>query len=90
MAKKTVDLTLIKKLVNELEITLKAANELSDTHDYIIEVNKSTGLAAGIMSEAGLLMGDIQSLLQPGTATAAKNDFLDKLLGGLKGSGTNN
>ena len=54
-------------------------------------MNKATGLAAGIMMEAGLLMGDIQHLISGVTTpSGTKSDFLEKLLGGLKGPGNTN
>lgn len=105
-----VDLTLLKKLVAELERTLTVVDTIraavpttpdifadldtsvsvsgdtakSHTHDYIIELSKSSGLAACVMQEAGLLVGDIQSLiLMTQNPTPAKGgDILDKLLGG--------
>lgn len=94
MAKK-IELDTIKRLMAELESTLSTAENIStdvkaDRVEYVVEMNKATGLAAGIMMEAGLLMGDIQQLIQGAGAPASKADFLEKLLGGLKGPGSNN
>lgn len=93
MAKNKVDLTLLKRLVEELESTLAKAEEQNASGDktaFIVEGNKATGLAAGVMMEAGMLMGDIQSLLQGNPSSTVKSDFLDKLLGPLKGPGSTN
>jgi len=95
MAKNKVDLTVLKRLVAELESTLSTAEGIqtdvaADKVEFVVEANKATGLAAGIMMEAGLLMGDIQNLLQGASAPSVKSDFLEKLLGGLKGPGSSN
>lgn len=95
MSKNKVDLATLKRLVAELESTLSAAEGIqtdvaADKVEFIVEANKATGLAAGIMMEAGLLMGDIQNLIQGAGAPASKADFLEKILGGLKGPGNAN
>lgn len=95
MAKNKVDLTIVKRLLAELESTLATAEGINtdvnaDKVEYVVEMNKATGLAAGVMTEAGLLMGDIQNLIQgAGSSSSTKADFLEKLLSGLKGPGTN-
>lgn len=94
MSKNKVDLTTLKRLVAELDATLSAAEGIqtdvaADKVEFTVEVNKATGLAAGVMMEAALLMGEIQALLQVATPST-KSDFLDKLLGGLKGPGNSN
>jgi hypothetical protein len=95
MAKNKVDLTTLKRLVAELEATLNTAEDIqtsvsADKVEFVVEMNKATGLAAGIMMESGLLMGDIQYLIGGAGAPAAKSDFLEKILGGLKGPGNTN
>jgi len=92
---KKVDLDTIKRLMAELESTLATAEGITtdvkaDKIEFMVEMNKATGLAAGIMMEAGLLMGDIQHLIQGAGAPASKSDFLEKLLGSLKGPGNTN
>lgn len=91
-----IDLTVLKRLVSELESELTAAEGIktdvnADRVEWLITLNKATGLAAGVLTEAGLLMGDIQQLLSgaPSAGTPDK-DFLNKLLGGLKGPGNAN
>lgn len=92
-----VDLTLLKRLVAELESALTASESLKDdsskenkeaTNDYVVEMSKCAGLAAGVMAESTLLVGDIQTAIQlaqgPGSS---KSDPLTKLLGSLKGGG---
>ena len=90
-----VDLTVLKRLLSELESELAIADGIktdvnADRVEWIVSLNKATGLAAGVMSEAGLLMGDIQQLMSGSPATADKQDFLNRLLGGLKGPGNAN
>jgi hypothetical protein len=87
-----VDLKLIKKLMGELETTLATAEGIkadapnSDVTDYVVEMQKAAGLAAGIMTEAGLLVGDIVAAVR-GTSSPEK-DSLTKILGSvLKGGG---
>lgn len=94
MAKSKVDLTVVKRLLAELESTLATAEGINtdvnaDKIEYVVEMNKATGLAAGLMTEAGLLMADIQQLIQ-GAGAPSKADFLEKLLSGLKGPGNTN
>lgn len=91
---KKIDLDTIKRLMAELESTLSAAENITtdvkaDKIEYLVEMNKATGLAAGVMMEAALLMGDIQHLIQ-GAGAPPKADFLEKLLGPLKGGGNTN
>lgn len=92
MSKAKVDLTLLKKLVAELEAML-VASETIDTktnkHEHVIELSKAAGVAAGVMSEAAALIGDIQ-YIATGTPAASPQDILGKLLPGFKGSGNTN
>ncbi len=94
MSKSKIDLATLKRLVAELESTLAVAEGIktdvnADKIEYVVEMNKATGLAAGVMTEAALLMGDCQQLIQ-GAGSPSKADFLEKLLGGLKGPGGSN
>jgi hypothetical protein len=96
MSKQKVDLTVLKRLVAELEAILATAEGIKtdvsgDKVEYMVEMNKATGICAGILTESGLLMGDIQSLIQGLSAPGvSKADFLEKILGGLKGPGGTN
>jgi hypothetical protein len=89
-----VDLSLLKRLVEELDKMVIATEAMAeakgDKNEWVLEMSKATGVAAGIMTEAGLLMGDLQSLMQGPSTGASKQDLLDKLLGGLKGPGNAN
>jgi hypothetical protein len=93
---KNVDLTLLKRLVSELELSLDSADKLrgvkGSENDWTIELNKATGLAAGTMSEAGMLAGDIQHLIAgfASPSSGKGSDLLEKLLGGLKVPGSSN
>ncbi len=85
-----VDLTLLKRLVGELESTLATAegikNDAGDVNEYVVEMQKGAGLAAGIMTEATLLIGDIAVAVRSGSASSDK-DPLATILGALKGGG---
>lgn len=90
-----VDLTLLKKLVSELELSLANCDKLSEVvepnkTDFVVEMNKGTGLAAGIMTEAALLMGDMQAVMHAGQPSLGKNDFFEKIMTSLKGPGNVN
>lgn len=96
MSKQKVDLTVLKRLVAELESILSAAEGIKtdvngDKVEYVVEMNKATGICAGILTESGLLMGDIQQMIAGLSAPSmSKADFLEKILGGLKGPGNTN
>jgi hypothetical protein len=88
-----VDLELVKKLVAELENSLTLAENIPTTtkegmRNYIVEMQKSAGLAAGVMSEAALLVLDIKTLTTSIQGASPKSTAaLDKFLGALKGGG---
>ena len=84
-----VDLTLLKRTTDALEKTLAMADSIKDNADKIewsIELDKAAGLAAGILTEAGLLLADIQGTKQVGMGSSPdlKTD-LDKLFGKMPG-----
>jgi hypothetical protein len=92
MSKEKVDLTLLKKLVGELEASLQSADNVleNDKNTYFVEMAKAAGLAAGLMQEASLLIMDIYAVANTNQPNASqKNDLLlnSPLLGGLKGGG---
>ena len=92
---KKIDLKLIKKLLGELEVSLESADGIKtakgDVTDYIVELSKSAGLAAGIMQEASMLVMDVQSqALAVQSPAPPKTDVLEKLLGPLKGGNGSN
>lgn len=96
MANGKVDLTLLKKMIAELETSLNLAEKIKadttiDKNESVIEFSKAAGLAAGIMTEAGLLVGDIQGRSLGLPASGNKADiFLDKIFPSNKGSGNTN
>lgn len=96
MSKPKVDLTTLKRLVAELESIVSAADGIKtdvngDKVEYVVEMSKATGIVAGIIGESGMLMGDIYAQIQSVSApSSAKSDFLDKILGPLKGPGNAN
>ncbi len=99
MAKNEINLDLLKRMVSELETSLEKAKEIKakptaeNRIDWVVEMNKATGLAAGVLTEAGMLMGDIQHLvagITGGASESTKQDFIKQLLGGIKGGGSAN
>lgn len=89
-----IDLSLLKNLVSELEGMLTACetmpNDLkADKNSWVTEMAKASGLAAAVSTEAALLMGDITHVMQ-GSVPGGKQDFLEKILGGIKGPGSAN
>jgi len=91
MAKKLpkIELTLLKKLVGELETALTATQELPlDEKDqvfhFITELSKATGLASGIAQEATALIKDmyqVSAMSQKPAMPAAGADYLAELFG---------
>lgn len=96
-----VSLVLLKQLYESLESSINAADAVIEDKDpkkineYIIEMSKCMGIAAGVVQEATLVIGDIRAAVrintQPGAAT--KDDSLTSLLnilGGKDMPGSNN
>lgn len=95
MSSGKIDLTILKRMVAELEASVNTAEAIrtdvkADKVEWIVELNKATGLAAGVLTEAGLLMGDLQHMVQGGPSGGSKQDLLEKILGGFKGPGGTN
>lgn len=87
-----IDLTLMKKLLGELETSLNASDAIRTAEgnivEYIVEMSKSVGLASGMVQEASLLIADIQAhVMAVQSPQAGKNDFLAKILGGVPPKG---
>jgi hypothetical protein len=100
MSKKIINLSLMKKLIVELESTMTEADRLREqveTHkpsinedtkvECLIALNKALGLTAGILTEAGMLMGDLQHQMHGAAGASAKTDIMDQILGSLGGVG---
>jgi len=85
--KKPVDLSLLKRLVAELETTIQGAETFvgKDSDSFLVEMNKAAGVAAGIMKESVLLINDIDHAMYPSAPKGG--DALSQLLGNLKGQG---
>lgn len=93
MTQPKIDLTLLKRLVEELESSVLIINSVqvaADKTELVVEGSKAAGLAAGVMQEAAGLMGDIHMFIGAGTMQPSGNEFLEKVLGSLKGPGTAN
>lgn len=72
-----VNLDLLKKLVGELESSLNTAEGVkSDHNEYVVELSKAAGLAAGVMQEASFLVLDIHSMTQQAPAKSSLLDIL--------------
>lgn len=96
-----VNLDLLKQLVGELEASLQTADGInksgadSSKNDYIVEMSKAAGLAAGIMTESSMLVVDIQGVIHTTSGVASGDtksavNYLEKILGPLKGGGSTN
>lgn len=99
-----INLDLLKSLVSELEASIQSADALKpdplkidpqNVAPYIVEMSKAAGLSAGVMQEASMLILDIYALVGAsqggGAKTTATLDYMEKLLGPLKGgSGSSN
>jgi hypothetical protein len=84
-----VDLTILKKLVGELESTLSTADAIAtavdpDTAEHVVELSKAAGLCSGIMQEAAMLVLDIQMSVRQ-TPVDKSSNMLDTLLNTIKG-----
>lgn len=95
MSKPKIDLTLLKRLVTELESSLNTVESLktdvtNNGHEVVVEASKAIGLASGVMQEAGAIIMDIGFLLEGEPAPKSQAEFLQKLLGSLKGPGNSN
>lgn len=91
MSKAKVNLDLLKKLVGELESSLQNSEAVkSDNNEYVVELSKAAGLAAGVMQEASLLVLDIHALTQlsPGKSKESVASIIDTLKA-LKPGGSN-
>lgn len=87
-----VKLDLLKKLVSELEVVLATNQDLptekeEDVINFITEISKASGLAAGAAQEASLLVKDIYKLIrlvqQPSMSLGgSEEELLMDLLGG--------
>lgn len=95
-----IDLLLLKKLVGELETSIQTADGIKgdaepNNTDYVVEMSKAAGLAAGVMQEASLLILDIHGLVYssqglPGSKSTGGDALLDKILGSFGGKGGGN
>lgn len=89
-----VNLTLLKKLVSELEASTQRAdgiNRDNDLNEYITEMSRASGLAAGVAHEATALVHDIYALIRTSQSFTKEfgMDLLDQLLD-PKGTGNAN
>ena len=89
-----VSLELLKKFVTELETQMKVSETIlsekkeGTVNDYVIEMSKAMGLAAGIAKEATLLVADCRAAIKVNASPSnAASDDLADLLGALGGGG---
>jgi hypothetical protein len=97
MAKKDkVNLSLLLKLVSELEgaLTIADAHPDADVQGYVAELAKASGLASIVSQEAYLVVKDIYTVIKRCTSGAPPEDMdnfmseLEKIYSGGKGSGS--
>ena len=86
MAKKKIaDLTLMRKLLDEMDQALAVAENMrdkrEDIHEFIIQLARCSGFVIGMSQEASMLLGDLAAATK---SPAAGDDLLSKLLDGLK------
>ena len=67
MSTRAIDLSLLKRLVLELEKTIDTANQFKntnpDSHDSNIEFAKALGLASSLSQESMLIVSDLAHML---------------------------
>lgn len=84
---KTVDLTLLKRFVQELEFCLLEADKYKDVDDtgveHIVQLSKAIGVASAISQEAILLTTDIAKSSK--TLSPKFDTSLDDIFGLKKG-----
>lgn len=91
-----IDLTLLKRLVAELDQAVQKAESqktaATDKNDVIVAFSFAAGLTTSIVSEAALLMQDLQHFTVNTGAGKGESvaDIFKSLAGGLKGSGSTN
>lgn len=88
-----INLTLLKRLVSELEVILLNAdniitNTIPNSIEWIVEMNKALGLTSGVMQESMMLVGDIQATMQDaaGGLSPHQKDVVNNLFSKMKGS----
>lgn len=80
-----VDLSLIKRLVSELDLQLKSAELASSSEektDYAVELAKAIGLCTAMSEESKLLINDIKVTAVLGSQ--ATEDLLSTILTSVK------
>jgi len=91
-----VDLTLIKKLVNELEMAMETADNSKESgttkhpHERIVDLSKAAGIATSMAMECSYLSLDIQALIKDIQMTPGSKDDVSKLLSNLLKPGGSN
>jgi len=91
-----IDLSVLTRMVSEVQASVTKAEAMSFETDankieWLVELNKATGLLTGVLTEAAMLTGELQQLVRGGKASSIKKaDFMEDFLGGLKGPGNAN
>lgn len=94
MSKPKVDLTLLKRLVAELESAVGTVEGIqtdvnTDHNEFMVEASKAAGLAAGVMQEAAVVLMQLHDTMDGTQNSAGAQDFLDKILSPFKPGSTN-
>ena len=93
-----IDLTLLKKLLGELETQLSDAEQIptltgTDEHNYFAALAKASGLCSGVIQEATGLIADCYRAMQLANGAKASSSeesvmsLVSKALGKSGGSG---
>lgn len=82
-----VDLSLLNRLVSELNAQVSLADKIdgaTNHHDQVVELSKAIGIVSAISSEAMLLVGDIAAQAKQPNQTSVSEDLFGSLFGKSK------
>lgn len=83
-----IDLTLLNRLVKELNDMVRAVEEMPQPTDlnsdceYVTVLSKTLGVATGISYEASGVVGDILKVIKNGPTPSRPEDILSSMFGG--------
>ena len=94
MSKPKVDLSLLKRLIAELEgsvATMESIQtDVSTNHnEFVVEASKAAGLAAGLMQESAVVLMQLHDTIDGTQHAAGAQDILSKILGPFKPGSSN-
>lgn len=94
MSKPKVDLTLLKRLMAELESAVSTMESIQtdvniDHKEFVVEGSKAAGLAAGVMQESAVILAQLHDTMDGTQNAAGTRDILSKILGPFKPGSSN-